>query len=412
MTTPASTHAPTLRALFGPGAVESSIFAMSLLTGPVVSRALGDEGRGSLAAVLVPTQLVGWMLLLGVPYGSAMLVRRFDNEALISGAWRVAATIAGPVSVGCYFLAPLLLADHPATTITWFRIGLIGTVLSIPVMTAIHLRLIIRGGNWRYSLAKNVNLVGYSVAVVGLAIAGRLTLSTALASWLVSYLASRVVLLGVFDAWPRRWATAAMTRAQLSTGRAQAVITMATVSLGRIDQVFLAFLATSAELGTYAVAATAAQVSLPVAKGFADVVLPDAFARPEGDISGRAAFLVFVISAATGAASAVLAPWLIPAVFGAPFSASVRLLWLLIPGQVFFNTAWVISARHLGTGRPGVAATAISIAAGVNLVAIAPAVAVFGPEGAAALTSVCQAIFLAIVWVRRAELALPQSAAE
>jgi O-antigen/teichoic acid export membrane protein len=190
-------------------------------------------------------------------------------------------------------------------------------------------------------------------------------------------------------------------RNQLLIGRSQAVLTVATISLGRIDQVFLSFLGSARELGVYVVAATAAQVSLPMARGFADVVLPDVFARPGEDISPRATALVFAISATIGAASAAVAPWLVPALFGEPFRDSVPLLWLLIPGQVLFNTAWVISARHLGGGSPRVAARAIAIAATVNLVLIAPAVAAFGPEGAAVLTSACQALYLAGVWIGR-----------
>jgi O-antigen/teichoic acid export membrane protein len=128
------------------------------------------------------------------------------------------------------------------------------------------------------------------------------------------------------------------------------------------------------------------------------VVLPDVFARPGDNISRRATALIFAISAGIGAGSAAVAPWLIPALFGEEFEASVGLLWLLIPGQVLFNTAWVISARHLGGGRARVAARAISLAAAVNLVAIVPAIEILGPEGAAVLTSACQALYLLVIW--------------
>ncbi len=395
---------PTVRRLLGPGAVETAIFALSLLTGPVVSRALGEEGRGSLAAVLVPTQLAGWVLLLGVPYGSSMLVRRADRHALLDGSWRIALLIATPICVVGWVVAPGLLADHPALTVGWFRAGLVGAVLSIPTMTAVQLSLMNHGASWRYALARGVHLVGYSVAVVAVAVMSDLTLGRALGCWIGAYLLSRVGLVVAFGAWPRGWGSTALVFDQLRIGRVQALITVATTSLGRIDQVFMAVISTSAELGAYAIAATAVQVSLPLAKGLADAVMPDAFEGTDGALFERAISVAFGSSLLVGGLTAAAAPWLLPRVFGAEFSSSVRLLWLLVPGQILFNTAWVVSARHLGGGRPGVAAKAIVAAAALNVVLIVPALRLLGPEGAAALTSACQAVFLVGVWFRRHDL--------
>jgi O-antigen/teichoic acid export membrane protein len=401
MTTAEALHARgAYRRLLGPGAMESLVLATSLLTGPLVSRRLGADGRGSLAAVVVPVQLIGWTLLLGVPYGSAMLLRHTDRQHLVDGAWRVAAMVALPVCVAAYLLAGPLLDRHSPSTIRWFQLGLTGVVLAIPAATALQLRVIVMGGSWRYSLARSLYTAGYAVAIVTLAVTDRLTLRTALASWIGTYIGAQVVLLGMFRGMPRAWAPWSTARRQLRNGRAQAAISLATTTLGRVDQLFLGVLATSSQLGAYAVAATAVQFSLPVAKGIADVVMPDAFANRHDNAAPRAIAAVLVLSTGIGALSAALAPWLLPAVFGAEFSASVRLLWLMIPGQVCFNTAWVISAHRLGSGRPGRAAVAIVAAAVVYVALLAPAIAWFGPEGAAALTSLCQLLFLTGVLVR------------
>ncbi len=388
------------RRLLGPGMMETLILGTSLLTGPLVSRRLGADGRGSLAAVVVPVQLIGWTLLLGVPYGSAMLLRHNDRQALVDGAWRVAAVIAVPACVALFFLAAPLLDGHPSTTVQWFRLGLVGVVLALPASTALHLRMIVAGGSWKYSLARSLYIAGYAVAIVALAITDRLTLRTALASWIGSYILANLVLLSFFRGLPRAWAPWSVAARQLAVGRSQAAIALATTTLGRLDQLFLSVLATSSELGTYAVAATAVQFSLPVAKGIADVVMPDAFASGRESVTPRSIALVAAVSAGIGVLSAALAPWLLPAVFGDPFAASVRLLWLMIPGQVCFNIAWVISAHRLGAGRPGRAARAIVTAAAVYVLLLGPIIGWFGPEGAAALTSTCQAMFLVGTLVR------------
>jgi O-antigen/teichoic acid export membrane protein len=399
MVSTASTLRPArLSTLFGPGMVETFVFACSLLTGPLLSRALGDDGRGTLAAVLVPTQLVGWALALGVPYASAMLVRQFDRYTLLSGSWGIAMLIGMPVVGALYVTAPALLADHPGLAVDWYRVGLAGALLGIPAATAVQLRLMATGATWGLSAARSAHLLANSILVTGLALVDRLTLTNALASWLLAYVVSRVAILIALDGWIRRIPPLGLMSRQLALGRAQAIVTVASISLGRIDQVALAVLAPSAELGQYAVAATAAQVSLPLARGFADVVLPDVFAGHDEGLTGRAIGLVLAISTVIGAASAATAPVLIPALFGAEFEQSVRLLWLLIPGQVAFNAAWVMSARHLGAGTAGVAARAIGVAATVNALALPLAVASFGAAGAATLTSLCQALYLAGVW--------------
>ncbi len=301
------------------------------MTGPVLSRALGDAGRGDLAAVLVPTQLAGWGLVLGVPYASAMLIRRYSRPTLVNGSWAIAAVIGIPACAVLYVIAPLLLAGHPDSTVGWFRFGLVGTALGIPAMTVLHLRLITKGASAGLSAARSMHLLANSALVVALAVGGRLTLWSALASWLTSYVVSRIVILTALRAWPSGVATRVTVRDQLMVGRAHAVVTVATISLGRIDQVFLSLLGTSSELGLYAVAATAAQLSLPLARGFADVVLPDVFARPGDDISRRATALIFGISAMIGLGSAAIAPWFIPALFGEDFSDSVPLVVVVDP---------------------------------------------------------------------------------
>ena len=384
-----------------PGAIETGVFALSLLTGPLLSRSLGDDGRGSLAAVLVPLQILGWALLLGVPYASAMLTRSISRRKLIDGAWGIAFGVVAPICGLLFFLAPTLLEGQPSSTINWFRIGLFGVVLGVPAATALQIRLITRGPTVAFSLAKSLHLLSYSAAVVVLAVSGRLSLVSALAAWILSFVLAPLVVLLSLGATPHSQPDSALARRLLTGGRMKAVATLATVLLGRIDQVVLSVLASPTELGHYAVAATAAQVSLPFSKGLADFALPRAFRQGDSAVVDRVVGVTFGLSAFIGIVSAVLAPWLIPAVFGEPFEASVPLLLLLLPGQVLFNTGWVVSAQLDGRGRSDRAASGLVAAAAFNLVAVGPAIKLAGPSGAAVLTTLSQALFLLVVLRQR-----------
>ncbi len=392
MTSSAAVH--PIRRFLGPGTTESAIFALSLLTGPIVSRGLGDDGRGSVAAVVVPVQLLTWVFMLGIPYGSAMLVNELPKRRIVDSTWRIALVVNLPVAIVGWFAAPLLLDTHPDEVVTWFRVGMLCVILGLPATSAIHHRMITTGGTWRTSLAINAHLLGYSVAVVVLALVGELTLTTTLCAWIGSLVAASALVVLVYRAVPHGLADAETARRLFRTGRPNAAVTLATVSLGRLDQVFLAVLGTSASLGHYAIAVTTAQISVPVTNGIASVVLPDAFAKSGGSVERTAIRFVFALSLAIALLSAVTAPWLLPWVFGRDFEPSVGLLWLLLPGQVLFNTAWVCSAGQLGRGEGSDAVRTIGLAALVSTVMLAPVIQLFGAAGAAALTSVCQGLFL------------------
>lgn len=393
--------AATGRTFLGPGITETAIFGLSVLTGPLVSRALGDAGRGDFAAVVVPVQLLGWALWLGVPYAASMLVRDITRRRLIDSTWRIALFLLAPIAALGWLAAPALLHDHPDSAVTWFRIGMLTVVLGLPSAAAVQLRLISTGATWRTSLAQSLYLVIYTVAVVALAATDRLTLTTALASWVGGLAVSQLVLLAVYHGTPRGLGDTATVRRQLLTGRPHWVLVVSSISVGRLDQVFLSVLSTSATLGHYAVAATCAQLSLPVANGIANVVLPDAFARGDTGIHTRGVRLVIALSVGLTAITALTAPWVLPAVFGDDFDASVTLLFWMLPGQILYNTAWVLSAHHLGTGRAADAARSIATAAIVNAALLAPAITWFGAPGAAVLTSVCQGLYLVGVLARR-----------
>jgi O-antigen/teichoic acid export membrane protein len=392
--------ASTRRRLLGPSSVETATFCLSLLTGPVVSRAVGDDGRGNLAAVVVPLQLLVWVLYLGVPYGSAMLVREVPRRLLVDSTWRLVLLVQVPVAAVGWFVAPWLLADHPDVTVDWFRVGLLCLVVAVPAITGVHLRLIESGGTWRTSLATQLYLVLYTASVVVLAVLDELRLETALAAWVLSFVGGYAIVVAAYRVFPRSIGDRRTMARQLRSGRPQAVVTLATISLGRLDQVFLAALGSSASLGHYAVAATAAQVSLPIANGVATVVMPDAFQRGDSQLQRSATRLVFRISLAIGVLSAITAPWVLPFVFGSDFHDSVALLWWMLPGQVLFNTAWVANASQLGKRRGGDAARAIGAAAVAYALLLGPVVSWAGAAGAAALTSACQGLFLLGVVVR------------
>jgi O-antigen/teichoic acid export membrane protein len=97
----------------------------------------------------------------------------------------------------------------------------------------------------------------------------------------------------------------------------------------------------------------------------------------------------------------LLAPWVIPLLFGSDFAGAVAPLLILLPGQVFMNLGNVQAARLEADGRPGAASWAFFTGAVVTVVGVLIAVPIFGIEGAAFVTSVSQAIFFIVSTLAR-----------
>ena len=158
---------------------------------------------------------------------------------------------------------------------------------------------------------------------------------------------------------------------------------------GRLDQVLLVGMTTSAQLGRYAVAVSAANVTIPIGQGAASAVLPH---LRRGGLRTwpelvRAVLAVGGIAAAVSLAVGLAAPIVLPLLFGDDFSGALVPLLVLLPGQVAGAAAEVLRADLSSRGHPGQASLCQGIAAAVTVVLIVPAVHRYDITGAAAVTT-------------------------
>ncbi|HEX4978766.1 MAG TPA: hypothetical protein VFV35_01760 [Acidimicrobiales bacterium] len=155
--------------------------------------------------------------------------------------------------------------------------------------------------------------------------------------------------------------------------------------LARADVVVVALFLDAAQVGLYAVAATAAEGLLFLADAVAQVVLPRA-AR-----SGSVAFAAAATAAVTGGAAtivAVLARPLVVLVFGEPFAEAAGPLRWLLPGAVAFAVWKVLGAEAAGAGRAVARASSTAVGVGVLLAGLLLVLASgYGLSAAAAAAS-------------------------
>ena len=387
-----------------------AVYALSLLTGPLLGRSLGPAGRGDLASVLTPTQLWAWATTYGLPGATAYLAPERDRGELITSAWLVATVVNVPLVALVWFLVPAYLAGHDPITVGWFRLILVGSLLSLPCYSTLnHLNGV--GRNAAFNALRHLPTIGNAVAVLVLRLSGRLSLASALRATLITNVVGCAAAILFGRGWPRRFRLSTL-RAQWRFGSRLAIGQLASLAVGRLDQLLMVRLVSSAQLGRYAVAATAAGAGGALAQGLAFALFPRVrhaeTARLRRREVRRASRWVLVGSGAMALAIGAIAPYLLPALFGAGFRDAVPALWLLLPGQVANDRATVLAAGLQASGRPGVATRGQLLATMCTAAGIVPAVARWGIQGAAVVTSLSQ--LAGLIYVSRQTARLKVSA--
>ena len=158
----------------------------------------------------------------------------------------------------------------------------------------------------------------------------------------------------------------------------------------RIDQILIAFIATEATLGVYAVAVNAWEILLYLPGAAATAVLPSV-ARADRTLRVEQVLKAFrsvaLVSLSGMAVAAVAGPPLLVLVFGAPFEASIGpFLWLL-PGTLGYVALGIFSSALVGSSSPGRSSFGPLVALGLGIALDIVLIPRFGAEGAAIAAS-------------------------
>lgn len=348
--------------------------ALNLLTGIIVARVLGPEGRGALTAIITAPPVLGWVLGMGC--GKAVTYFLTHNPTLgarLFTTWLVIIIPVGiiAIAVGESALPTLLSAQSDET----LRLGRLYMVTIVLVLLSDLLTGLVLGEQefLLFNIFRLAQPAGAALFYVLLWLGGFFSLESAvLAQALTTFAVIATTIIHVVRrhglAWP-----------DLEIGKTTfwyAIRTHGEVISGTINQkldllLIPAFL-TAAYVGFYSIATNMSLIVVMVSGSLATILLPAAAHRGE---SGRLLVIkslhsTLLLGFVIGGALFLLAGPVIRIMYGGRFDESVLLLRILLPGAVVYAAANVFLNGLYAENRPFAATIAQTIGMVATLVGL------------------------------------------
>jgi len=376
---------------------------LALATSALIAQQLGPEGRGAYGLFVLSAALGAMILGLGI--GNATIYYLNKGELSVREALAAAHTVtlgAALVSALCVAaIAPWAGGAVFGNDVSpWLLIAAIPAILYLQL-----LRLLLQGLNRFVDLG--VTTVGQQAVLLTLVTASILLADPTATTFVVmligaSAAASLYALLrlglGHVDlgtVLPPRWDVLRRLARFGVQGEAGNVLQLLNY---RMDQYLVRAFVSLAGVGIYAVAASLTEGVFIIANAVALVLMPRlTSADPEEAawIAPVAARNTVLVATGVSIAMAVLAPVLIPPIFGQAFEDSVQALWLLLPGTVALAGSKVLTSYIFSQGRPLVNTAITGVGLVVTIAADLALIPWLGVNGAAVASSLAYITHLA-----------------
>ncbi len=383
-----------------------------MLSGIVVARGIGREGRGVVAAVVLWVGVAGAIATVGIPQALTFYSGR---KAEARGAlWRLGMRLGSAqglvLAVLAMFAVPWIVAgqgSQASTASKWFAIS-----IPLALLVAVQLAVLQGASAFRTWAAMRMTQAGSYLAVLVAAwgVIG-LTVERVL---MAQIMALSTVGLCLWFVSRRRWAnlspdwSSGMPRALYLYGVPTVVASMCTFASLGLDQLVLSVTVSDGDLGLYAIAASLSWAAIPIASAVASVAVAHVARGRGAGASTRTARKsvggVFLALVVIGGLLALAAEFVVVLLYGDGFreaSQSLRVLALAAP---FLGASQVAAAVLRGGGRPYLAATGELVGAVLTVVLLLALLPKLGILGAAYASFVAYAstFLLDVVFLVRA----------
>jgi O-antigen/teichoic acid export membrane protein len=358
-------HSGALRRLLSGGLARAGLvtylfsaltLVANLVSGIVIARALGPDGRGITVALATVAQLAGFLFAMGVAVSlSYYIARRPEDGPTLLTTWTLMLVPLTAIAIGISeLLLPTIFAadgDEVLKIGRWFMFTII---LVVGLEFSYGLLL----GTYDYLVYNVMRFVQPLIVAVGYIVLWRIDALTVDSALILPTAASGLVLMAALGRAVSRVGIGAPDfRLGLTTlwygVRGQGSTVAANVT-ARLDVAMLPAYVTTANVGLYSVATNVSLIVYQLSNTFAGLVVPAAArdtSRAARKVIGSL-WASLTVAAVFAIVLALLARPLLGVVYGEDFRDAAEPLLLILPGAVLFAGSSIIGAGIYAAGRP------------------------------------------------------------
>jgi O-antigen/teichoic acid export membrane protein len=390
----------------------SAIQVANVVTGVILARSLGPDGRGNLAAVILWPSILAAVGGLGINEAATFYTAREEvPPGRIVGTCLALCGLQSVLLMGLgAAIFPAVFADYPAGTLESAYIFLAFIPLSL---TTIALMGVLNGLH-RYSWFHFLRLAvtaATAIPVISLAVVHAVTVENAVLAYAGGYLVT--TLAACYLIWRARPGRLEVDRfvgrRLMNFGVRSQASNVSLLVNERLDQLVISLFLAPRQLGLYVTAVTFTQATMLIGNSVAMVALPTVSRRqPDGERAVRARALIHltvVLSAIVSVPIILLAEPLLDFLFGHAFTPAASVMRVLLVAAVVLSTNRALQAALKGFGRPLDAGVAEALALAATCLAIAVLMPLIGLMGAAVASLIAYSVSMCWMLLRLRRLA-------
>jgi O-antigen/teichoic acid export membrane protein len=333
------------------------LYLLAAVTGPLAARLLGAEGRGELAAIQLWPATIATFAMLGLPESLAYFGGREPNRA---GRW-LSTTVLLALGSSClavaagYFAIGVGLRGYDVRIIHAAHIYL----LLVPLTALIGLPCQLARGLGRFVLwnvMRVAPVLGWLAVLIGAWASGVRTAEGLAMSYLWFLLVEAVAIMIVCARFvvPGKWFDWPDAARALRYGVPSGLSAVPQFLNLRFDQMLIAALLPSKQLGIYVVAVSWSAISGVVLNAVGPVISQRLAVEPDVKLAramlSRATRSAVVVSVLTALVFAMITPTAMAAFYGVGFRECVPIAMVLVAANAFVMTNMVLEEGLRGLG--------------------------------------------------------------
>jgi O-antigen/teichoic acid export membrane protein len=373
---------------------------LSLVSGPLLARSLGADGRGTLAAILVPVTLAPWIVAFGLGTYATREAARGKSPAELIGSLAPALLLIGVATAAVGPVVADLIANGRETVYVYLIVGFCIT----PLALVGYLLLGIATGLERWRTVIAARLIAPGITLVALCVlyaTGSLTVASAAVATFAGGVVTFAPLASVMRATGRPTFRYPLLREAVPFGLLSWVAGLGTLANLRLDQLFMTRLVDARELGLYVVAATLATGSTMLTGALSSVLQARA-AVADSLLTARILRVTLPVLLVFSALLVPFVPFLLGMIFGKEFEDATSMTLLLLAAAIPLAGVTIVSVGLTSAGHPSAAAFGEGTALVVTLPGLVLLLPILGGEGAALVSLVAYSLdFVVMLYLAR-----------